>query len=426
MPSVQGRRIVSPAPGDPRSSQPVVGRRRPIAFALLLPLLLAAQPVATDSYLPALPAIARELGTASSSLTVFVLAFGLAQLLCGPLADRFGRRPVLLAGLGCYAVAAVGCALAGSVGWLVGWRAVQGFSMAAILVCARAAVRDLYPAHEGPHIMARGLTGLGVVALFAPVIGAWLVQGLGWRWVLGAMAVYAGVLFVLCWRDFAETHAPLAPGEAATPVARGSAREVFASRSFRAWAALAASTYGGIFCFLLLSPMVYIDLLGLSPALYGWIPAGGSMVYIFSTTMCRRLLRRWGAVRTVQLGASLSLSGACIQMLGCALWPQSVLPLLIGHAVYVLGHGIHQPCGQAGAVGDLPHLAGRAVSWSGFAMMFVAFCLGQFAARFVDNTMSHGTWPMVLPMVAAGMALMAIAFGWLPRLALAHPPARVR
>jgi len=81
--------------------------RSGISFALLLPLLLAAQPVATDSYLPALPAIARELGSASSSLTVFVLAFGLGQLPCGPLSDRFGRRPVLLAGLALYMVAAL-------------------------------------------------------------------------------------------------------------------------------------------------------------------------------------------------------------------------------------------------------------------------------------------------------------------------------
>ena len=83
-------------------TRPGLGERRrfEVGFGLLLPLLLAAQPVATDSYLPALPAIAKELGSASTSLTLFVLAFGFAQLLCGPLADRFGRRPVLLAGLG--------------------------------------------------------------------------------------------------------------------------------------------------------------------------------------------------------------------------------------------------------------------------------------------------------------------------------------
>ena len=387
-----------------------------IGFGLLLPLLLAAQPVATDSYLPALPAIAKELGSASTSLTLFVLAFGFAQLLCGPLADRFGRRPVLLAGLGCYAIAALGGAFAGSVAVLAGWRTLQGFSMAAILVCARAAVRDLYPAHEGPHVMARGLTGLGVVGLLAPLLGAWLVQGAGWRWVMASMALYALVLLALCWRSFAETRRPLA-GEPSAP--RGSTRAVFASRSFRAWASVAATTYGGLFCFLLLSPMVYIGYLGWSPAMYGWIPAGGSLVYIFSTTMCRRLLRRYGPVDTVQLGATLSITGAAIQALGCWLAPHSALPLLAGHAVYCLGHGIHQPCGQAGAVGDLPHLAGRAVSWSGFGMMMVAFSVGQVAAQFVDTDFSNGAWPMVVPMLLAGCGLLAIAFLWLPR--LQHP-----
>jgi len=387
-----------------------------IGFGLLLPLLLAAQPVATDSYLPALPAIAMELGSASTSLTLFVLAFGFAQLLCGPLADRFGRRPVLLAGLGCYAIAALGGAFAGSVAVLAGWRTLQGFSMAAILVCARAAVRDLYPAHEGPHVMARGLTGLGVVGLLAPLLGAWLVQGAGWRWVMASMALYALVLLALCWRSFAETRRPLA-GELSAP--RGSTRAVFASRSFRAWASVAATTYGGLFCFLLLSPMVYIGYLGWSPAMYGWIPAGGSLVYIFSTTMCRRLLRRYGPVGTVQLGATLSITGAAIQALGCWLAPHSALPLLAGHAVYCLGHGIHQPCGQAGAVGDLPHLAGRAVSWSGFGMMMVAFGVGQVAAQFVDTDFSNGAWPMVVPMLLAGCGLLAIAFLWLPR--LQHP-----
>jgi len=387
-----------------------------LGFGLLLPLLLAAQPVATDSYLPALPAIAKELGSASTSLTLFVLAFGFAQLLCGPLADRFGRRPVLLAGLGCYAIAALGGAFAGSVAVLAGWRTLQGFSMAAILVCARAAVRDLYPAHEGPHVMARGLTGLGVVGLLAPLLGAWLVQGAGWRWVMASMALYALVLLALCWRSFAETRRPLA-GEPSAP--RGSTRAVFASRSFRAWASVAATTYGGLFCFLLLSPMVYIGYLGWSPAMYGWIPAGGSLVYIFSTTLCRRLLRRYGPVGTVQLGATLSMAGAAIQALGCWLAPHSALPLLAGHAVYCLGHGIHQPCGQAGAVGDLPHLAGRAVSWSGFGMMMVAFGVGQMAAQFVDTDFSNGAWPMVVPMLLAGCGLLAIAFLWLPR--LQHP-----
>ena len=388
-------------------------RARGASFALLLPLLLAAQPVATDSYLPALPAIALELGSASASLTLFVLAFGIAQLVCGPLSDRHGRRPVLLGGLACYAIASVGGAFASSIFMLGSWRAIQGLAMAAILVCARAAVRDLYPAHEGPHVMARGLTGLGAVALVAPILGAWLVQEFGWRSVMVAMALYALTLLAMCWRWFGETRKPHTGGASAP---KGSARAVFASAAFRGWASLAAVTYGGIFAFLLLSPMVYIGYLGLSTASYGWIPAGGSLIYIFSTTLCRRLLRRVGAVKAVKLGASLSLGGAVIQALGCWLAPHSAVPLMVGHAVYVMGHGIHQPCGQAGSVGDLPHLAGRAVSWSGFGMMMVAFCVGQIAARFVDPQFSNGAWPMVVPILCAGVALMSIAFFWLPRL----------
>jgi MFS transporter, DHA1 family, multidrug resistance protein len=93
----------------------VAPRAAGASFALLLPLLLAAQPVATDSYLPALPEIARELGSASTSLTLFVLAFGIAQLVCGPVSDRLGRRPVLLGGLALYAIAAGGGAFADSV-----------------------------------------------------------------------------------------------------------------------------------------------------------------------------------------------------------------------------------------------------------------------------------------------------------------------
>jgi DHA1 family bicyclomycin/chloramphenicol resistance-like MFS transporter len=194
------------------------------------------------------------------------------------------------------------------------------------------------------------------------------------------MALYAAVLFAMCWHAFGETRKPL-HGRRQSSAPRGSTRAVFASRSVPRL----GLGGGDHLRRALLLPAAVADglhrLPGLVARVYGWIPAGGSLVYIFSTTMCRTLLRRYGPVRTVRLGASLSLTGPVIQALGCLLLPLSAVPLLVGHAVYCLGHGIHQPCGQAGAVGDLPHLAGRAVSWSGFGMMMVAFCVGQVAAR---------------------------------------------
>ncbi len=380
-------------------------------FTVLLLLLLGAQPIATDLYLPALPAITRELGSASTSLTLFMLAFGIGQLLCGPLADRHGRRPVLLAGLVLYTLGALGSALAPTVVVLASWRALQGLAMAAILVCARAMVRDLHAAHEGPRIMAKGLSGLGVVALLAPLVGAAAVQFLSWRWALACMALYSTLLLWLCWFRFAETRQP----EHAQ--ASGGVRDVLASSSFRAWTSLTASTYGGMFCFLLLSPTIYVDYLGLSPLAYGWIPASGSLVYILSTTWCRRLLKQHSALRAVRWGAQLSLLGALVQLTAVLWTPHSLWLLLLGHWIYAVGHGIHQPCGQAGAVGDFPHLAGRAVAWSGFLTMVVAFITGQIAARYLDAGNSNGAWPLIVPMVLAGLLLVLITHLWLPRTA---------
>ncbi len=393
----------------PPARHPAAGR----SFTVLLLLLLGAQPIATDLYLPALPAITRELGSASTSLTLFMLAFGVGQLICGPLADRHGRRPVLLAGLALYTFSAVGAALAPTVVALAAWRTLQGLAMAAILVCARAAVRDLHAAHEGPRIMAKGLSGLGVVALLAPLLGAAAVQFLSWRWALACMALYSMAILGLCWFRFAETRPPAHEQPA------GSVKDVLASRSFWAWTSLAASTYGGMFCFLLLSPIVYVEYLGLSPLAYGWIPASGSLVYIFSTTWCRHLLKQHSAMRVARWGARLSLAGALIQ-LAAGLWtPHGIWLLLLGHWVYTAGHGIHQPCGQAGAVGDFPHLAGRAVAWSGFLMMVVAFAAGQMATRYIDGSNTNGAWPMIVPMVLAALLLLMITHFWLPKIAAA-------
>ncbi|MGO4581478.1 MFS transporter [Cupriavidus sp. 2TAF22] len=389
-------------------------KRSPLNFALLLPFLLAAQPMGTDSYLPALPAIADSLGSASSSLTAFALAFGLGQLPMGSLADRLGRRPVLLSGLAMYAAAALAGALAGNALALTASRALQGFAMASILVCGRAAVRDLYPAADGPRVMARGLTGLGAMALISPIIGGYVGQYLGWRWVLVGMSLYALALWLACWIGFAETRR-----ESHTRVPVGDFREILACTEFRVWTLVSAASYSGVFCFLLLSPMLYIGRLGLSPGLYAWIPAGGSLLYIMSTIGCRLLLRRQSVLHTVRQGAVMSLSGAVLQALGCWFLPTSTWPLIVGHGIYCLGHGIHQPCGQAGAASSLPHLAGRAVSWSGFTMMLAAFCMGQLAVVFVDPQYHWGAWPMVVPMLIAGAVLIATAFRWLPK--LQHP-----
>jgi DHA1 family bicyclomycin/chloramphenicol resistance-like MFS transporter len=140
----------------------------PGLIVLLLSLLLGLQPVTTDLYLPALPALTEGFGAsmaqAQLTLTALLLSFGLSQLVWGPLSDRFGRRPVLLWGMVAYVAASVGSALAASMDLLIVWRTVQGAAMGAGVMAARAVVRDLYQPVDAARAMSKGLSGLGVIA----------------------------------------------------------------------------------------------------------------------------------------------------------------------------------------------------------------------------------------------------------------------
>lgn len=181
----------------------------PPLVILILSLLLGMQPLTSDLYLPALPALTDSLGTtlprAQLSLTALLLAFGVSQLVWGPVSDRYGRRPVLLAGLAGYVLAALGSALAGSIEALVVWRALQGACMGAGTVCARAIVRDYFSPTEGARAMSKGLTGLGFSACLGPLVGGLIAEGLGWRATLAMLVVLGAIILFVVARYFQET-----------------------------------------------------------------------------------------------------------------------------------------------------------------------------------------------------------------------------
>ncbi len=399
----------------------------PKGYLALVALSLATQPVTTDLYIPAIPAVTRALapgnpGLIGLSMTLLVLGFGVGQLIAGPLADRYGRRPCLLAGLWLLCLGGVLSALAGSAVQLNMARMLQGFALAPVLVASRASVRDRFSPAEGPALMSRALMGLGGVALFAPVIGAWVVQHLGWRWSLVCMAVYAGGLALASHRSFTESFGPEARSAAAAQAkARGQSfwqgvLEVMSEPHFRAWTTITALTWLALFSFLLLSPLVYIDYFGLQPTAYGWIPASGSLVYILGGRWCQKQLRRITPVELVRQAAWFGLAGAVIQVLGTWWLPRTLWPLLLGHYLFVWAHATHQPCGQAGSISRLPHAAGRGSAWSGFLMMFAAFVVGQLAASFVRPGHPFGAWPMVLPLAFGAVGLVVVSRGALSKL----------
>ena len=352
---------------------------------LIMSLLLGIQPVTTDLYLPALPALAQGFGAdlphAQLTLSALLLAFGCSQLVWGPLSDRFGRRPVLLWGLAAYTVAALGSTLAPSMALLITWRVVQGAAMGAVVMCARAIVRDLYTPLEGAKVMSRGLSGLGVLACLSAPLGGLLSQWLGWRAALLALALFgAGTLALIALR-FVETVPRKNPLALHPATLLGTWKQIIVHPTFLTFSALTAASYGALFTFLVSSSFVFIQLLGLSKTQYGLVMFAMSFCYIGGTFLCRRLLPRFGVRKTVGLAAVLSLAGGTTLGVLPLLGVTSVWSVMLPFLVFMVGHGVHQPCGQSGAVNPFPQSAGAASALNGFLMMVVAFAMGGWLAR---------------------------------------------
>jgi DHA1 family bicyclomycin/chloramphenicol resistance-like MFS transporter len=381
---------IASADSNAAGATPPLRPASPGLAAFTLALLLGLQPVSTDVYLPALPMLTQALGasmrTAQLTMSALILAFGLAQMVWGPVADRVGRRPVLLLGLALYTAASVGAALAATIDALVVWRALQGAALAAAIVCARAIVRDLYEPEQGAQVMALALSGLGVIALGGPLAGGLAAATWGWRAPLALVALAGAVtLGFVAWR-LPETLANR--NRQATRLAPLLRLWVDIGRHpvFLAWALLVACTYGGLFTILAASAFIYIDVLGLSPAGYGAAMALGSLSYIAGTFVCRHWIRQHGMAGAVRRGAWPTLAGGTAMVLLAAAGVHSTWAVLLPQCLFVFGHGIHQPCGQAGVVGPFPRAAGAASALAGLVLALVAFGIGRWLGVALDGS----------------------------------------
>ena len=366
---------------------------------LILSLLLGLQPITTDLYLPALPALTEGFGAAMSqaqlTLTALLLAFGLSQLVWGPLSDRYGRRPILLIGLSAYVLASIASTLSPSMDLLIFWRTVQGAAMGAGVMCARAIVRDLYTPVQGARVMSKGLSGLGVIACLSAPLGGLLSDLFSWRIALLTLAIFGALCLAVVALRFVETvplenRRPLQPAELARTW-----WDILRNPTFWAFSALSTASYGGLFTFLASSSFVFIKVLGVAKTHYGLLMFSMALAYILGTFLCRWLLPRFGVRRTVAIAGGLSLTGGTLMGTLALAGLHQPWAIMLPFYLFMLGHGIHQPCGQSGAVGPFPQAAGAASALNGFLMMAAAFAMGGWLGTHMDGTvfpLALGMW----------------------------------
>jgi DHA1 family bicyclomycin/chloramphenicol resistance-like MFS transporter len=381
----------------------------PATILWLIAGCLMLQPLSTDLYLASLPHLAADFAVGPAAvqktLSLFVVGFGLAQLISGPLSDRFGRRPVLLWGLAGYVAATLACAVAPTLNLLVVARFAQAVGCCTAIVVARALIRDVYSPAEGAQMIARASSLLSIAPLVGPVLGGYLQVGFGWRAAFAFQTAFGIVLGATAWRLLRETNREPNPEAADPRKLAGIYRRIAGAGAgaFWAYALPGALSYAAIFVYISGSSFVLIDVLGVPTEIYGYCFAFGVFGYLLGTLACRRLLARVGIDRTLRLGTALSMAAgllfAALALAGAHHWTVVVLCQFLAMGA----HGINFPCAQSGAVAPFPREAGAAAGLLGFFTMVAALATGTWVGTSHDGTLV----PLALSSATLGVLLFA-------------------
>lgn len=363
----------------------------PTTLLWLVTGCLMLQPLSTDLYLASLPNLASDFATTPAAvqrtLSLFVIGFGSAQLISGPLSDRYGRRPVLIGGLTLYLLASLACALAPSLDMLVAARFAQAIGCCTGVVVARAIIRDAYSPAEGARVLARASSLLALAPILGPILGGYLQVAFGWRAAFVALALAGLAVWIAALRRMKESNSQ--PNAAATRLGSLGRSYLDVARTLEFWsyALPGALSYASIFAFISGTPFVLIKVLGVPISHYGYYFAIGVFGYLGGTLLCRRLLSRIGLQGALLLGTVIGLVGG-LGFLALVLADVRHVALVVGAQFVVMtAHGINFPCTQSGSLAPFPEKAGAAAGLFGFISMLGAFFIGMWVGASHDGTL---------------------------------------
>ena len=364
------------------------------AHAPLLVLIISMmmmQPLSTDLYLSSLPSLVTGFGvpvaTVQLTLSLFVFGFGGAQLVVGPLSDRYGRRPVLLSGLGLYVAASVLCGLSQTIELLIAARFIQALGCCTAVMIARAIVRDAFEPQDSAKLLARASTWISLAPIVGPIIGSYLQVAFGWRAAFAALGIFSACVMAACILHLPETNQHKNPKATDIGGILANYKLVLGSREFWWNVTPGALSYGGIFMFISGSSFVLIKVLGVPTQWFGYCFALGVSGYMSGTLVCRRLLKTISGEQALRIGTTCSLTAGlyflAATLLGLWHWSVVVLAMFLAMA----SHGINFPVSQAGAVSPFPKQAGTAAGLMGAVMMAFAFVIGSIVGATHNGTL---------------------------------------
>jgi DHA1 family bicyclomycin/chloramphenicol resistance-like MFS transporter len=362
----------------------------PWVVIAMVTAMTAISSASISQYLPSLPAISRELGASSAevqlTLSVFVVVYALAQLVWGPLSDRYGRKPMLILGLALYVVCSLAAALADSIGALIAFRTLQACAASCPPVIARAVVRDRYELKDAARVMAYVSASFSIAPVAGPIIGAALEEAFGWRANFVFMVGFGAAMALAVILFLPETRRP---GRGAPVRARGilsSYGELISRRVFLGYALCICFGFSCIFVFNSVAPFYFIGERHLTPQEFSFAYAIVTLGYGSSSYMAAKVTPRLGIDRTILMGICISLTGAVAVVVAVTSGFAGIAGICGTLVMVGLGAGFIFPNAQAGAISPFPERAGAASALIGFMQMAFASAAGILAIAAYDST----------------------------------------
>ncbi len=379
----------------------------PLLLALLA-TLVALGPLSVDMYLPAMPAMQAAFDTSVAkmhlTLSAYLAGFAVFHLICGPLADRFGRKPILLLGTVIFVAACLGCAQSSHINELLLYRFLQGVGACVGPTLARAIVADIF----GPTRAAKALSIIAMLMALAPAIapllGGVMLAYLPWSSIFIFLGVYGVVSMALVQRYVPES---LPQKQSLHPLSVASNYLLLIKDPFYLLVTLASAlVYGGLLMYLASSAFVYITLLSVPVEYFGFIFIAGVLGYVVGSGASARLASHFVPEQLSFLGTALGLLSTLIMWLGSTFYPLSVAVYMLPMALYSVALGLVLPNSMAVALRPFSQIAGTASALLGFIQMSIAAALSAL----VGLLLSASPQPMVLTMVVISAIALTLNF----------------
>ncbi|RNF33370.1 multidrug effflux MFS transporter [Paracoccus methylarcula] len=387
-------------------------------MALVLGLLSAVGPFAIDMYLPAMPQVAADLDTteagAALTLTSYFIAFGIAQMIYGPMADAIGRKKPMVLGVAIFLVATVAAALAPTIGWLILARAVQGFGAATLMVVPRAVIRDVATGPAAARMMAAIMIVISISPMLAPLTGSLVMAWGSWREIFGVLGAAALLSLFLILVVLPETSEPRNRQPVRIGQMMAGARRLLTDKRFMGLTMIGGFGMASFFVFLSTASFVYKHQYGLSPTGFSIAFAINAIGFFSASQFAGRLAEQFGMERVISLAitgfAGLTLMLTALVWSGADALPLVVAGLLAANACL----GLVIPTTMVMALDPHPDIAGLASSLGGTIQMLTGGLMIAVTGPFMDNTSAT----MVAGITLCALLAWCAAAASLPRLRL--------